>query len=458
MAVPGLVGFTTNPSRGILPRTTGDAHPNADRPTTEEPSSRTGTCRAPSGGPPTRPRIVSSRSTSPRPAVTDAPPPPPHACHRRPPLPPSPCPMHGVPAERRQDDCPIANKGAQRASARKLRSALTGVFAALVIVTAMSATAPPAQAASQKVVIVVGPVGSATADYKHGARKLADKARSLRRQRGGDLQPVRDVVTRPRRRPGREHPDLPRPRQRLAQPVSPVHGHVEGRHGPQRQLGPRQLEHEVLRRVLHGAAGPRVARRGRAQPAVLRLGQQRVGRRQPDPQDRQEAGRQLRVRVHQGRCPGRVRQRHHRRRLRPQGPVHGLEGDVDVGPVLDRPDPDRPTTRSASTRGGSTGSRRAWTRTRRTATTDPSSDGSARRWGTGGAADRQRPWRNHATAPVSVPAPSRFRWVRLRRAAIRRARRRRSAPRPARRGTGTRPRPPRAAPPRRRPRTPRGSR
>ena len=73
---------------------------------------------------------------------------------------------------------PDSEQGAQRASARKLRSALIGVFAALVIVTAMSATAPPAQAASQKVVIVVGPVGSATADYKHGARKLADKARS----------------------------------------------------------------------------------------------------------------------------------------------------------------------------------------------------------------------------------------------------------------------------------------
>jgi hypothetical protein len=73
---------------------------------------------------------------------------------------------------------PDSEEGAQRASARKLRTALTGVFAALVIVTAMSATAPHAQAASQKVVIVVGPVGSATADYKHGARKLADKARS----------------------------------------------------------------------------------------------------------------------------------------------------------------------------------------------------------------------------------------------------------------------------------------
>ena len=73
---------------------------------------------------------------------------------------------------------PDSTKGAQRASARKLRSALTAVFAALVFVTAMSATAPQAHAASQKVVIVVGPVGSATDDYKHGARRLADKARS----------------------------------------------------------------------------------------------------------------------------------------------------------------------------------------------------------------------------------------------------------------------------------------
>ena len=73
---------------------------------------------------------------------------------------------------------PDRTKGAQRASARKLRSLLTGVFAALLVVTAMSATAPVAQAASHKVVIVVGPVGSATDNYKRGANKLAAKARS----------------------------------------------------------------------------------------------------------------------------------------------------------------------------------------------------------------------------------------------------------------------------------------
>jgi hypothetical protein len=59
-----------------------------------------------------------------------------------------------------------------------MRSLLTGIFAALLIVTASTATAPEAQAATRKVVIVVGPVGSATANYKDGARKLADQARS----------------------------------------------------------------------------------------------------------------------------------------------------------------------------------------------------------------------------------------------------------------------------------------
>jgi hypothetical protein len=40
------------------------------------------------------------------------------------------------------------------------------------------ATAPVARAGTAKVVIVVGPVGSATANYKSGANKLADLARS----------------------------------------------------------------------------------------------------------------------------------------------------------------------------------------------------------------------------------------------------------------------------------------
>jgi hypothetical protein len=55
---------------------------------------------------------------------------------------------------------------------------LTGIFAALIVVTALTASAPDAQAANKKVVIVVGPVGSATREYKDGARALADQARS----------------------------------------------------------------------------------------------------------------------------------------------------------------------------------------------------------------------------------------------------------------------------------------
>ena len=71
---------------------------------------------------------------------------------------------------------PDSNKGTQRVSSRKVRSLLTGAFAALFIVTAMTVVAPQAEAASHKVVIVVGPVGSATADYKRGANRLAKQA------------------------------------------------------------------------------------------------------------------------------------------------------------------------------------------------------------------------------------------------------------------------------------------
>ena len=55
---------------------------------------------------------------------------------------------------------------------------MIAVFAALVVITGTTASAPDAHAATRKVVIVVGPVGSATANYKDSARKLADLARS----------------------------------------------------------------------------------------------------------------------------------------------------------------------------------------------------------------------------------------------------------------------------------------
>ena len=73
---------------------------------------------------------------------------------------------------------PDHSRGAQRASARKIRSLLISIFAALVVVTGATASAPEAHAATRKVVIVVGPVGSATANYKDNARQLASLARS----------------------------------------------------------------------------------------------------------------------------------------------------------------------------------------------------------------------------------------------------------------------------------------
>lgn len=73
---------------------------------------------------------------------------------------------------------PVHSQGAQRASSRKIRSLLITIFAALVVATGTTVSAPEAQAATRKVVIVVGPVGSSTASYKDSARKLADLARS----------------------------------------------------------------------------------------------------------------------------------------------------------------------------------------------------------------------------------------------------------------------------------------
>jgi hypothetical protein len=73
---------------------------------------------------------------------------------------------------------PQHSSGAQRASLLRLRSILTVVFTMFVFATAATATAPEASAATRKVVIVVGPVGSSTADYKSDASQLATQARS----------------------------------------------------------------------------------------------------------------------------------------------------------------------------------------------------------------------------------------------------------------------------------------
>ena len=55
---------------------------------------------------------------------------------------------------------------------------MTGVLAALILAAMTVATAPAADAASHKVVIVVGPTGGATDNYRKSANRLADQARS----------------------------------------------------------------------------------------------------------------------------------------------------------------------------------------------------------------------------------------------------------------------------------------
>lgn len=71
---------------------------------------------------------------------------------------------------------PRVSRGAQGAPFRRIRSLLTVVLAALVGIGALSAVAPVARAATFKVVIVVGPVGSSTTDYKYNANLLATQA------------------------------------------------------------------------------------------------------------------------------------------------------------------------------------------------------------------------------------------------------------------------------------------
>jgi hypothetical protein len=73
---------------------------------------------------------------------------------------------------------PQDSSGAQRASSLRIRSVLTAIIAALALVTATTAVAPPVMAATQRVVVVVGPVGSSTANYRNSANRLAAQAAS----------------------------------------------------------------------------------------------------------------------------------------------------------------------------------------------------------------------------------------------------------------------------------------
>jgi hypothetical protein len=74
---------------------------------------------------------------------------------------------------------PVSQEGAQRASGHRiLRIVASLAIAVSFAATGLAAQPAPAAAASMKVVIVVGPVGSATSNYIYNARKLATQARS----------------------------------------------------------------------------------------------------------------------------------------------------------------------------------------------------------------------------------------------------------------------------------------
>jgi hypothetical protein len=73
---------------------------------------------------------------------------------------------------------PVAKAGAQRALPRSVRILAMLLFGASLVLGYLATDPTPALAAGKKVVIVVGPVGSQTSDYKSDAKRYASYARS----------------------------------------------------------------------------------------------------------------------------------------------------------------------------------------------------------------------------------------------------------------------------------------
>ena len=145
----------------------------------------------------------------------------------------------------------------------------------------------------------------------------------LRRTGRRGLQPQGHVDEGESGSQGRQHLHLPRPRQRASQPVRRVLRGPQGRPRPEQGPEQGQQQHQVLRRGLRqGQPGPGAQLRGHPQSPVLRVGQLRMGSRQPEQGHRQEAGRQLRRRLPAGRRPGGLRQRHRQRLVDHPRPAH----------------------------------------------------------------------------------------------------------------------------------------
>ena len=210
---------------------------------------------------------------------------------------------------------------------RVARATLVALLVAMLAV--VGAVAPVAAAARvPRVVLVVGPVGGLTSFYRGLANEAASEASAAGAEVDQGLLPQRDLVGRAPRDQRRLDRRLPRPRQRLAEPVSrlPLPAHPErvraeplagGDDSSHQYFGESSVDNVKL-----------------APNAVVLLshlcyasGNSEPGLRRGDAVDGHPARRQLRRRVHpRGRRGGRRRGPHGARLLRaPAPPQPGLD-------------------------------------------------------------------------------------------------------------------------------------
>ena len=237
-------------------------------------------------------------------------------------------------------------RGAQRASTG--RSARLVVFAVTLALAALSGLAtnpsPAAAAAGMKVVVVVGPAGSSTAKYIANGKRYAAQARSYGAKVIELYSPNATWSQGQGRGPGRQRPHLPRPWQRVAQPVRSVEQVHQGWARPELLGRPWQQQPEVLRRVLH--PDTRINLAPNAVVILNRLcyasGNSEWGAPNPTKTTGQEARRQLRERLPAGQRAGGLRRGDHERLVHPVRPVQDEPVDrVDLHELVELEHPVR---------------------------------------------------------------------------------------------------------------------
>ena len=191
----------------------------------------------------------------------------------------------------------------------------------------------------------------------------------LRGHRGRDLQPQRDVVPGQGGRPGRERPHLPRPRQRVPQPVRRLLRLLQGRvRASTRRPGngnsnTKYCGEYYIRTSIKLAPNAVVI----LNRLCYASGNSEWGSRQPDQDDGQAARRQLRRGLPACRRAGRLRRGHHERVVRPVRDLPDEPHDgLDLHELTELQS--APTT-SSSRRPGHPATGPGWIRTRPGATT-----------------------------------------------------------------------------------------